>query len=259
MISPYKINFKVIIFLLTILLSVLVSGINTELFIGINSFAARSNPYIWSNLTLLGDTLPAAVMMLLFIRKRPDLIWAGIIATIIAIIVVNIIKFYAGSIRPPAVISKDIINIIGPALVHRSFPSGHTVTIFTLTSILIFYFRSVRVRLILILLALLVGISRIAVGVHWPVDVLAGAVLGSLFGIAGVYCVRKLEWDTNRKIQIIIGFVLICLSIYLLCFYDSKYPQAKYLQSILASAVLVAGIREYYLLLKETGRKTIQS
>jgi membrane-associated phospholipid phosphatase len=132
----------------------------------------------------------------------------------------------------------------------RSFPSGHTVTIFTLTGILIFYFRSLIVRISLIFLALAVGISRIAVGVHWPADVLAGAALGTLFATAGVYFVTKLGWDRFRTIQIIVGFVLILVCFYLLFFYNCKYSDAIYLQYFLASAVLAAGAREYYLLLK---------
>lgn len=248
--SPYRINLIVFIVFLLGLMIVLLSGINKSLFITINSFAATTNPFIWANLTFLGDTLPASIFMFLFIRKRPDLVWSGIMAAVLALIIVNSVKYFTGILRPPAVIDKETINIIGPAIMRRSFPSGHTVTIFTLTGILIFYFRSLIVRISLIFLALVVGISRIAVGVHWPADVLAGAALGSLFATAGVYFVTKLGWDRFRRIQIIVGFALIVVCFYLLCFYNCKYSQAIYLQFFLASAVLAAGAREYYLLLK---------
>lgn len=248
--SPYRINLIVFIVFLLGLMIVLLSGINKSLFITINSFAATTNPFIWANLTFLGDTLPASIFMFLFIRKRPDLVWSGIMAAVLALIIVNSVKYFTGILRPPAVIDKETINIIGPAIMRRSFPSGHTVTIFTLTGILIFYFRSLIIRISLIFIALAVGISRIAVGVHWPADVLAGAALGSLFATAGVYFVTKLGWDRFRTIQIIVGFALIVVCFYLLCFYNCKYSQAIYLQYFLASAVLAAGAREYYLLLK---------
>jgi membrane-associated phospholipid phosphatase len=151
--------------------------------------------------------------------------------------------------RPPAIFDKSTINIIGPVLYKHSFPSGHTVTIFTLTGLLMFYFRSVLVRISLIILALLIGISRIAVGVHWPADVLAGAGLGTLCSITGVYCVSKLGWNKIRTLQIVTGFILISATFYLLLFYDSKYEQAVFLQYFIAVSVLVAGIREYYLFL----------
>ena len=248
--SPYRIYLTMFIVFLLGLVLVLVSGINKSLFLTINSFAATTNPFIWANLTFLGDTLPASTFMFLFIRKRPDLVWSGIMAAVLALIIVNSLKYFTGVLRPPAVIDKELINIIGPAIMRRAFPSGHTVTIFTLAGILIFYFRSLIVRISLIILALFVGISRIAVGAHWPADVLAGAAMGSLFAMAGVYFVTKLGWNSSRTLQIIVGFILISVCFYILCFYNCKYSQAVYLQYFLATAVLAAGAREYYLLLK---------
>jgi membrane-associated phospholipid phosphatase len=148
-------------------------------------------------------------------------------------------------------IDSGLIHITGPVLIHHSFPSGHTVTIFTLAGILIFYFRSLFARISLIFLAMMVGISRIAVGVHWPADVLAGATLGIICATIGGFIVTKLEWKKARMIQIIVGTLLILADLYLLLFYDCKYPKAIYLQYAFASAVLIAGAREYFFILKK--------
>jgi undecaprenyl-diphosphatase len=134
-------------------------------------------------------------------------------------------------------------------LIHHSFPSGHTVTIFTLAGILIFSFRSLSARIGLILVATLVGISRIAVGVHWPADVLAGGALGIICATAAVYIVSRLGWKSARKIQITVGTLLILADLYLLFFYDCNYPQAIYLQYAYAFAVMLAGAREYFLII----------
>ena len=246
--SAYKINVILLILFILCLAFVLLSGNNKALFIDINSFTAHYDPFIWVNLTFLGDTLPACAIMLLFIRRRPDLIWSGIIATLIATLIVNLVKFYYNVPRPPVVIDKNIINIIGPALTSHSFPSGHTVTIFTITAILMFYFRRFPVRLLLIFLACLVGLSRIAVGVHWPADVMAGAEIGILCAVTGIMIVTKLKWKSNKSVQLIIGFFLILSNIYLLFIYNCRYEQAIYLQIILACTTLIAGLREYYLL-----------
>jgi hypothetical protein len=144
-----------------------------------------------------------------------------------------------------------MINIIGPPLTGYSFPSGHTVTIFTLVGVLMFFFRSAYVRVGLIIIALLTGISRMAVGVHWPADVLAGAAIGCLCASTGVYIASKLGWDRIRLAQLITGFLLICSNLYLLLFYNSRYEQAIYLQYFLALTTLTGGFREYYLLLTE--------
>jgi membrane-associated phospholipid phosphatase len=246
----YKLNLTLFIVFLVCFSLVVTTGINKALFMDINSLGAYLYPFIWANLTFLGDTFAGSVIMILFIRKRPDLVWAGIIAVIIAALAVNLLKSLSDIPRPPAIIDKSLINIIGPSLYVHSFPSGHTTAIFTLTGILMFYFRSMILRLCMVFLALLIGISRIAVGVHWPADVLAGAALGILFATAGVYAVTRFGWNSARPLQLITGFVLIAANIFLLFFYDSRYEQAIYLQYLFSSAVLVAGVREYYLLLR---------
>jgi len=257
--SPYKINLSLSITFIACMAVVLLTGINKTLFLSINTFASHTYPFFWANVTFLGDTLPACLLMLLFIRKKPDLVWSGIAATLIATLIVNILKFYINSARPPSVIEKDMINIIGPALYSHSFPSGHTVTIFTLAGLLIFYFKTFLTRLALICFALLIGISRIAVGVHWPVDVLGGAAFGILFAMAGYWIISKLKWSWNKPAQLIVGFILILCGFFLLFFYDCKYKQAYYLQIIFALTVLVAGIREYYYLILESRGKRIST
>ena len=66
-----------------------------------------------------------------------------------------------------------------------SFPSGHTSVAFTLLVAI----GAVHAWLVLplTLLALLIGASRVYLGVHYPSDVLAGAALGSLCGSAGLW------------------------------------------------------------------------
>ena len=91
--SPFKINLLLLIIFLFCFAMVLILGDNRVLFIDLNSFAKNSNPFIWENLTLLGDTLSACAIMLLFIRTKPDLIWSVILATLIAMLIVNLIKY----------------------------------------------------------------------------------------------------------------------------------------------------------------------
>ncbi|MCI0330875.1 MAG: phosphatase PAP2 family protein [candidate division Zixibacteria bacterium] len=61
-----------------------------------------------------------------------------------------------------------------------SFPSGHAVTSFALAVFLTFVYP--RARWVLFSLAILISYSRIAVGVHYPFDTLAGLGEGAFFG-----------------------------------------------------------------------------
>lgn len=68
---------------------------------------------------------------------------------------------------------------IEPLFVHGgmdSFPSGHATIAFALATA--FFFFNKRLGWLVLLGALVVGFSRVIAGVHWPLDVLGGAVLG---------------------------------------------------------------------------------
>ncbi len=65
----------------------------------------------------------------------------------------------------------------------HSFPSGHAARA-ALIATLALLWCPIAVGLALTLWALLVSLARIAMGVHYPSDVLAGALLGLTFGVA---------------------------------------------------------------------------
>ena len=75
-----------------------------------------------------------------------------------------------------------------------SFPSGHTTSTFAVLSFLVFKFRHEFWSVVLILFGIVIGFSRIYVGVHYPLDVLAGCIIGVL----SAYFVYRYEDKFNR-------------------------------------------------------------
>ena len=77
----------------------------------------------------------------------------------------------------PFIRFQDVHNLI-PSESYYSFPSNHA-TFFAALAVAI-YFVNKKAGIIFGLCALLIGISRVVVGVHFPVDVVGGWILGSL-------------------------------------------------------------------------------
>ena len=97
----------------------------------------------------------------------------------IAILVTEALKFAVGRPRP-CVALPDVHSVLGfgcDAEIDPAFPSGHASRAFALAAFLGIRFRW-RAGIPGALFAGLVGLSRIYLGVHWPSDVLAGAVVG---------------------------------------------------------------------------------
>jgi len=84
-------------------------------------------------------------------------------------------------------IKLENIRIVGSRESGRSFPSGHTCQAFFLATLLLQYYHvNLYLWLLLYAIAGLVGITRIYVGMHYPRDVLGGAILGTTWGLLGV-------------------------------------------------------------------------
>ena len=67
-----------------------------------------------------------------------------------------------------------------------SMPSGHTFRSFTSAMFLHPLVNNNKIRLLMWILAALISLSRIFVGVHYPSDILVGALLGCIIGYVGI-------------------------------------------------------------------------
>ena len=98
------------------------------------------------------------------------------VSLILSTVVAKILKKGVSRIRPFLMINNLNIKKIG--IDKYSFPSGHTTAAFTIAVMLSLFYPAAI--FLLVPLACLVGISRIYLGVHYPSDVFAGAILGTL-------------------------------------------------------------------------------
>jgi undecaprenyl-diphosphatase len=114
-------------------------------------------------------------------------------ALILSTIINLILKDYFQRQRPISVFGEESVNFFYEVLRARSFPSGHTQVAFVMSVFI--YVVNVRYRWILIALAFITGLERIYVGVHFPIDVFFGAVLGS----SSAFLIIKLSEKLSNK------------------------------------------------------------
>ncbi|MEE8388077.1 MAG: phosphatase PAP2 family protein [Acidiferrobacterales bacterium] len=177
------------------------SDANMTLFWWLNGFSRYTGEPLWANITLLGEGLLAVALLAPIARWRRDIAWSLFLSAIIAIAVVFGLKELFAVPRPALVLAAADINIIGPRLSVVSFPSGHTATITIFATILALHLNRGYLYAIAMLAILLVGLSRVVVGAHWPMDVLGGMLLGWCLALAGIRVAQHLSFGVERNWQ----------------------------------------------------------
>jgi len=245
------------------------NGFNQDFFLWLNGLGRGEYSEIaWANITILGDTLVAIALLSPFVRKRPDIIWALLIAAIFATLWVHGLKPLIEHLRPAAVLSNDLIHIIGVTLHKGSFPSGHTTTAFTLAGVICLSRTHPAIMVTALTLAILAGLSRAVVGAHWPMDIFAGAFGGWLAALIGVLLFKKLanskNWADPAHNQspsqlpgcmvFNVGLLLITLSLFV---HDSGYPASQPFQvvvAIICMSIIVVNFWYFFKIEKTTAQ-----
>ena len=121
---------------------------------------------------------------LLWWKKHRELGFDVVVLLIVSDLVVEGLKLLFMRDRPGAVLTD--VNSLSwgffSTATSMSFPSGHTSRVFAMATLIAFGTKR-PVGVAMFVFAALVGLSRIYLGLHWPSDVLAGAVLGIALGL----------------------------------------------------------------------------
>ncbi len=157
---------------------------NQQLFLRINGWA---NHWAWLDWLMIfcAHYLVYVLILIVFAyaafgyRRWRDMAAVSIVSAFVArFIVASGIRFFYHHPRPgPDIISVPVHLLIAKEA-SSSFPSGHTIFVFALATIV--YLHNKRAGKWFYVAATAVGFARIYVGVHWPFDVVAGLVLGVL-------------------------------------------------------------------------------
>ncbi len=151
-------------------------------FLWLNSYHRPWLDRLFMLYTYVGDGLFAVLLSLIlfFVLRQRKMGLVLLFAYALTGIVAQVIKPLVEAPRPGSYFREHLPFFIDAIQHHgrTSFPSGHTVTAFALTTVLAFYTRSRWQHLVLILLAVLAGYSRIYLSQHFLEDVMAGSLIG---------------------------------------------------------------------------------
>lgn len=106
----------------------------------------------------------------------------------------------------PYITLSDVNLLVKANDPYYSFPSGHSTRIFVIITLLIFNIKTLfknntkLISLILGIIGVLILISRVYVGDHYPLDVIGGAILGTIIGLITNYYLKEYILNISDKI-----------------------------------------------------------
>jgi membrane-associated phospholipid phosphatase len=230
---------------LALLVLVLASGADRAAFLALNHAGQALGSLFWLHLTMLGDGAVALVLVLPCIRRVPHCFWAALAAAVFAALWTQVTKQFVDMPRPLSVLAPGQFFQAGPTYRRVSFPSGHAAAAFAMAGIWTMGVAGSPLRrTLLLLLASLVGLSRIMVGVHWPVDILWGMLGGWLGAWLGLRLSGRWAWPTAGAGGQVAGVVLLGVAASLLVSRHIGIPAVLPAQRLIGLVCLLWGGRE---------------
>lgn len=154
--------------------------------------------------TMLGEeTILIVLIAAIYFMYNKRLAQRMLFITATSLAFNGIVKNFAKRPRPFAV--GDITPVRWETATGYSFPSGHTQTFATGSFAFAVHFKKLWLYVFSIAFTLLIGFSRMYLGVHYPTDVLCGAIFGFVFAF-----ILNLLYDKAKSIHALHGAVCLC-------------------------------------------------
>ncbi len=164
----------------------------------------------WAGKSILADTLGIffaswaiwclVLLLVLVCWRKKDLKdkFVKIIEVIFVMALVYAINFIVGYIffEPRPFIEQPVNLLIAVPVLTKSFPSDHAALAFVLA---VFLFKLNKKLWWSFIIAVIIALARVFVGVHYPHDVLAGAVIGLLVSYLIFYLFKKYLFKLSGK------------------------------------------------------------
>ena len=157
------------------------SAFNSEWMLTLNHLTPGWDA-LWSFATQFGEGGAALLILLVLTRFSQEGTALALKVYLLGSLVSPLLKSGFAYPRPLSQFDPGMLHTIGqPPSGPNSMPSGHSMTVFATLAVLTVAFslhKKIPWMAVLSTCAVLVGVSRVMVGAHWPADVLAGAGVG---------------------------------------------------------------------------------
>lgn len=137
----------------------------------------------WSSKLFAAIYIMAIVVLLLNKSKK---VLPLLLGPAFALIVVQVIRYFY--VRPRPFVAFDIESLI-PHAANGSLPSMHAVSAFVIAMAI--WCVNKNIGKYVLILAVITGMSRVMVGVHYPLDIVTGALLGVLISLFAFKIAKK--------------------------------------------------------------------
>lgn len=214
---------------------------NRAVFLALNAIGPATSDWLWANITVVGDTVVAFALCLPLWRRRPQALWAFVFVALLGTAWVDGLKPLVDEPRPPAALG-DAVHVIGPAYKAHTFPSGHATAVFAIGGLYALGWGARWMTAMALMVATVAALSRSVVGVHWPLDILAGAFGGWLAAVISLEIARRTaRFGQRPAVQWMIALFLAGCAAWLVIGHPkSGYPQADLFQRAIGICCLGA-------------------
>ena len=167
-------------------------------FFYLNDFARHH--YFWRQFFYFfaeyGIILIILCLIYLVYKHRINAFFAATLSMIVSTFVSFAIYLFLQ--RPRPYVTYAEVNKFALHTSVNSFPSGHTFLAFAIATTVLLYGHK-KLGILFYAVAILTAISRVAAGVHYPSDVIGGALVGIISGILAYWMMESFEkfWEEN--------------------------------------------------------------
>ena len=216
---------------------------NAELFRVINHTTSQAPDDIWVIFNFLGNGWSLFAIVSPVLVFAPRVMLSGLCAGAIAGLLSRSLKMIFELPRPAGLLDPASFHIVGKQLTAMAMPSGHALTAFAIATAFFFSIKPGRRGAFawLFALAAAAGLARVAVGAHWPSDVMAGCAIGLFSGVAGAWIAahapEKLLLAQSWLMRVLAAGALLCA--YMLATSEIDFPNAGVYQPVGIVVVVV--------------------